>query len=113
MPVEPFADNALWQEALVPPYRCDSSRVCPARHQPERQMAHAVVNKIYITADHSDRHKKNAEEDVLMTEPLVSVVMGTYNHAGFVAEAIASVLMQDFMDFEFLIADDGSTDRTA
>jgi glycosyltransferase involved in cell wall biosynthesis len=48
-----------------------------------------------------------------MTEPLVSVVMGTYNHAGFVAEAIASVLMQDFMDFEFLIADDGSTDRTA
>jgi hypothetical protein len=76
-------------------------------------MAHAVVNKIYITADHSDRHKKNAEEDVLMTEPLVSVVMGTYNHAGFVAEAIASVLMQDFMDFEFLIADDGSTDRTA
>jgi glycosyltransferase involved in cell wall biosynthesis len=48
-----------------------------------------------------------------MPEPVVSVVMGTYNHAPFVAEAIGSVLAQDFADFEFLISDDGSTDRTA
>jgi glycosyltransferase involved in cell wall biosynthesis len=48
-----------------------------------------------------------------MSEPLVSVVMGTYNHAPFVAEAIRSVLAQDFTDYEFLIADDGSSDGTA
>ena len=47
-----------------------------------------------------------------MAEPAVSVVMGTYNHAPFVAEAIRSVLAQDFADFEFLIADDGSSDAT-
>ncbi len=48
-----------------------------------------------------------------MPEPLISVVMATYNHAPFVAKAINSVLSQDFTDFEFLISDDGSEDQTA
>jgi glycosyltransferase involved in cell wall biosynthesis len=48
-----------------------------------------------------------------MPAPLISVVMGTYNHAPFVAEAINSVLTQDFTDIEFLISDDGSNDQTA
>lgn len=48
-----------------------------------------------------------------MTSPSVSVVMATYNHAPYVAEAIASVLQQRGVDFEFLIADDGSADSTA
>jgi len=47
-----------------------------------------------------------------MTGPTVSVIMSTYNHAPFVAEAMRSVLNQD-VDMEFLIADDGSTDGTA
>jgi glycosyltransferase involved in cell wall biosynthesis len=38
--------------------------------------------------------------------------MATYNHADFVEQAIESVLAQKGMDFEFLIADDGSVDRT-
>lgn len=42
----------------------------------------------------------------------VSVIMPTYNHAGFVSAAIDSVLSQQGIDFEFLIADDGSTDGT-
>ena len=44
--------------------------------------------------------------------PLVSVVMSSYNHKNFVAEAIESVLRQTFTDFEFIIADDHSTDGT-
>src|ERR1700735_5122693 len=47
-----------------------------------------------------------------MANPRVSVIMATYNHAPFVAEAIQSVLSQDFGDFEFIIADDGSSDGT-
>lgn len=43
----------------------------------------------------------------------VSVIMPTYNHAPFVVESIRSVLAQSFGDFEFLIADDGSSDSTA
>ncbi|NPT42358.1 glycosyltransferase [Paraburkholderia sp. 1N] len=44
--------------------------------------------------------------------PKVSVIMATYNHGPFVAQAIKSVLSQDFTDFEFIISDDGSTDDT-
>lgn len=47
-----------------------------------------------------------------MSTPKVSVIMPTYNHAPFVSEAITSVLAQDYGDFEFIIADDGSTDGT-
>lgn len=47
-----------------------------------------------------------------MANPRVSVIMATYNHAPFVADAIQSVLSQDFDDFEFVIADDGSGDGT-
>ena len=38
--------------------------------------------------------------------------MATYNHADFVSQAINSVLSQRGVDFEFLIADDGSVDGT-
>jgi len=47
-----------------------------------------------------------------MTSPRISVVMATYNHADFVQEAIESVLRQRGVDFELLVADDGSADRT-
>jgi glycosyltransferase involved in cell wall biosynthesis len=45
-------------------------------------------------------------------KPEVSVIMASYNHAPFVAEAIQSVLSQGGVNFEFLIADDGSKDET-
>lgn len=47
-----------------------------------------------------------------MSTPTISVIMATYNHADFVREAIESVLSQEGVDFEFLIADDGSSDKT-
>jgi glycosyltransferase involved in cell wall biosynthesis len=47
-----------------------------------------------------------------MKKPTVSVIMATYNHADFVKQAIESVLAQQDVDFEFLIADDGSKDTT-
>lgn len=45
--------------------------------------------------------------------PAISIVMGSYNHAPYVRAAMDSVLGQTFTDFEFLIADDGSSDETA
>jgi glycosyltransferase involved in cell wall biosynthesis len=47
-----------------------------------------------------------------MKAPAVSVLVTTYNRESFVAAAIESVLCQTYEDFELLIVDDGSTDRT-
>jgi hypothetical protein len=44
--------------------------------------------------------------------PTVSVAMSVYNNERYLREAIESILSQTFTDFEFLIIDDGSTDRS-
>jgi glycosyltransferase involved in cell wall biosynthesis len=44
--------------------------------------------------------------------PLVSVLMTSYNREKYIAEAINSVLSQTFTDFELIIVDDCSKDRT-
>ncbi len=44
--------------------------------------------------------------------PKVSVIMAVYNGEKYLREAIESILSQTFKDFEFIIVDDGSTDRT-
>lgn len=50
-----------------------------------------------------------------MTErktPVVSVIMGIYNCADTLPDAIESVLNQTFQDFELILCNDGSTDDT-
>ncbi len=45
--------------------------------------------------------------------PLISICMAVKNGAETIESAITSVLQQDFIDWEFIIIDDGSTDGTA
>jgi len=45
--------------------------------------------------------------------PLVTVLLPVYNAEKYLAEAVKSVLDQTFSDFELLVIDDGSTDRSA
>lgn len=45
--------------------------------------------------------------------PKFSVVMSSYNYGHYISQAIQGVLDQTFKDFEFIVADDGSTDNTA
>jgi glycosyltransferase involved in cell wall biosynthesis len=48
--------------------------------------------------------------DKVMKEPIISVLMSVYNGEPFLEECIRSVLNQTFIEFEFLIINDGSTD---
>ena len=45
--------------------------------------------------------------------PLVTVLMPVYNGEKYLKRAIESILKQTFRDFEFLIIDDGSADKSA
>ena len=44
--------------------------------------------------------------------PLVSVIMAAYNEQERLKDTIESILNQTFTDFEFIIVNDGSTDKT-
>lgn len=47
-----------------------------------------------------------------VTPPEISVVMTSYNHAPFIADAVESVLAQSMTEWELIIVDDGSTDSS-
>ena len=48
----------------------------------------------------------------MINEPSVSVITLAYNAGCYLEEAIESILVQSFKDFEYIIIDDGSTDNT-
>ena len=47
-----------------------------------------------------------------MSDPLISVVMPVYNAADYLGQAVSSILAQTLRDYEFIIVNDGSTDRS-
>jgi len=46
-------------------------------------------------------------------KPLISVMIGVYNGAPYIGEALESVLAQDYEPLELIVVDDGSTDGSA
>src|SRR5580765_5270328 len=47
-----------------------------------------------------------------LAPPLVSIITPAYNSSGFIAETIKAALAQTCTDFELIVVDDESTDRT-
>ena len=44
--------------------------------------------------------------------PLVSILLNCYNAEKFISKAVESVLSQTYVNWELIIWDDGSTDKT-
>ena len=43
---------------------------------------------------------------------MISIIIPAYNAADYLAQTIESVLNQTYSDFELILIDDGSTERT-
>jgi len=60
----------------------------------------------------SDLPNIDSQDSKQEKKPLVSVLMCVFNAEDYLDEAIESILQQTFNDFEFIILDDGSKDRS-
>ncbi|SHM61332.1 glycosyltransferase family 2 protein [Flavobacterium saccharophilum] len=47
-----------------------------------------------------------------MSQPLISIIIPTFNRASLIGETLQSILEQTYEDWECIIVDDGSTDNT-
>ena len=45
-------------------------------------------------------------------EPLVTVLISSYNHAKYIAAGLESVLNQSYKNLQIIVVDDGSQDDT-
>lgn len=58
-------------------------------------------------------YQEQSDSELLCGNPLVSVLMITYNHERYIRQAIDSIVTQDCdFEFELIIGEDCSTDRT-
>lgn len=60
----------------------------------------------------NDHSKLRNLQTFLGDQPLVSVVITTFNRSRYLSDSIRSVLWQTCQDFELIVLDDGSTDDT-
>ncbi|WP_417698540.1 glycosyltransferase family 2 protein [Psychromonas sp.] len=78
----------------------------PFREEDKRCFAYMDWLEKFDSARFSERFKKSG------SQPLVSIVMPTYNRDYVIGNAIKSVIEQVYQNWELIIVDDGSQDNT-
>ncbi|MBW4638131.1 MAG: glycosyltransferase [Gloeocapsa sp. UFS-A4-WI-NPMV-4B04] len=59
------------------------------------------------------RYELNALPYRADTQPLISIIIPSYNHASFLGEAVESIINQTYENWECIIVNDGSPDDTS
>lgn len=76
-------------------------------------MADKLENDSQQTLDASGRLNQDSERTgTAVDRPLVSVIVGVFNKERFVGECLRSVLRQTYPDWELIVVDDASTDKS-
>lgn len=67
------------------------------------------------TAKNGRRHKEISTVwvNTVSNQPLVSLIIPTYNAENFIAECLESIFKQTYKNIEVIVVDDGSKDKTA
>jgi len=65
-----------------------------------------------VANDAQPHHLIPIELAPLGSRPFVSIITSNYNYAAFLPDAAESLLAQTYSDFEWVVCDDGSTDRS-
>jgi glycosyltransferase involved in cell wall biosynthesis len=102
-PVQCSLPSASWRDCVgTTSADCTSGSATPANPEIEilRSTSYSALVLICLN------------QGLFMSSPAISVVMSVFNGEAFLTESIDSILGQTFTDFEFVIIDDGSNDRT-
>jgi GT2 family glycosyltransferase len=106
------------RDLLVADQPADFCAQVAALYRDQALWSRLSQNGINLVEEHFSFRAVQSEVEQLLAEfapsrPLVSVIIPVYNGERFLAEALHSVLSQDYQPIEVIVVDDGSTDRSS
>lgn len=108
-----YDPSPLFSTSLYLVFNSDVEKagMCPLLHylktgiSEKRKIYPAFTETAPSIADRLDRKFKNQD-------PLISIIVASYNYSGLISEALNSILEQTYKNYEVVIVDDGSTDNS-